>query len=202
MGVVRRLSFRHASDFVALRNVRLLIHLDAVPLLPLRSDVEGLRNVRLIRDEIRGRDEDEEPEPVGHDYDLTRQEGAVRRRGDKERGERGDDGFVASLGVRVVGAVAWGSLFVVDPHHADVRDGEDDGVDIGAPGDSRADRAALALDVGQQESDPRGDDEEEEGDRVPGPGPLPEGWQGYTSYQCKGKLAGYRFARAWEQHTS
>ena len=71
-------------------------------MLPLRSDLVGLRNVRLGRDEIRGHAEDDEPEPVGHDYDLARQTGAVRRRGDKERV---DDGFVASLGVRVVGAV-------------------------------------------------------------------------------------------------
>ena len=126
-----------------------LTHLDAGEGLLVVPDLVALYHSRLGRDEKGSRDEGEDPEPVGHDYPLARQVGAVNRRGMDERLQR-----QAVCGVRVVFAVETGhqTLDTIDDHEKDARDAEGDDVVSVIPLDRvNASRTELVLEVGGHE---------------------------------------------------
>ena len=132
----------------------ILLHLDAgeglLVVLDL-ADLVALSERRLARSEIRSCGELDEPRPVGHDYPLARQVGAVLSPGKQDRVHRR-----AVLGVReaVHEGVGLGIkheiLDDVDGHHKEIRDAEGDDVVNVIPLD-RANRAELALEVGSHE---------------------------------------------------
>eukprot|EP00964_Phaeocystis_antarctica_P001492 scaffold792_cov60-Phaeocystis_antarctica.AAC.5 len=126
-----------------------LMHLNAGEGLLVVPDLVALHHRRLGRDEKGSCDEGEEPEPVGHDYPLARQVGAVNRRGMDERFQR-----QAARGVRVVFAVVTGhqSLDTIDGEEKDARDAEGDHVVSVIPHDrANASRTELVLEVGGHE---------------------------------------------------